>query len=99
MIENAKKSLVYIKDSEDFNKAIKNKNFKKLENIFLTVSQTNNYFTQLRFIDKGGIELIRIERNKDLNSVFIVKKEKLQDKSERNYFIESKEKRDFYFKS
>lgn len=96
LIENAKKSLVYIKDSEDFNKAIKNKNFKKLENIFLTVSQTNNYFTQLRFIDKDGIELIRIERNKDLNSVFIIKKENLQDKSERNYFIESKEKKEIF---
>jgi len=96
LIENAKKLLIYIKDSKDFNDAVENKNFDKLENIFLTVSQTNSYFMQLRFIDKDGIERIRTDRNKDLNSVFIVKKENLQDKSTRDYFIKSKDKKEIF---
>lgn len=47
---------------------------------------------ELRYIDKSGNELIRINREKKDSKPFIVKTNKLQNKSHRYYFIKSKTK-------
>ncbi|MDY0327686.1 MAG: diguanylate cyclase [Arcobacteraceae bacterium] len=59
---------------------------KNLEEIFFAVSGTNNQIMQVRFIDKNGIENIRVDRQTEESLPFVVSREKLQDKSNRDYF-------------
>ena len=47
---------------------------------------------QLRFIDQNGIETLRIDRDKENLEPHIIPQNKLQDKSDRYYFTDSKEK-------
>ncbi|WP_108063400.1 sensor histidine kinase [Poseidonibacter lekithochrous] len=80
--------------SNYFNKYLNNPKLYKseLDDIFLTISSINKNIMQFRFIDKNGIEKIRIDRNnKDLKPI-IVNKNGLQNKSNRYYFSDSKEK-------
>lgn len=51
---------------------------------------------QLRFLDKEGIERIRIDRRNGSSSPKIITLNKLQDKSIRDYFIESKKSKGIY---
>ena len=57
-----------------------------IEQIFLAVAGTNNQIMQLRFIDKNGMEIVRVDRKNEESQPFIVEKGKLQDKSDRDYF-------------
>ncbi|MGE4457178.1 MAG: cache domain-containing protein [Arcobacteraceae bacterium] len=59
---------------------------KNLEDMFFAVTGTNNQIMQLRFIDAKGKEIIRVDRQNESSSPFIVAREKLQDKSSRDYF-------------
>ncbi len=59
---------------------------KNLEDTFFAIVGTNNQIMQLRFIDAKGMEIIRIDRQNENSSPFIVVREKLQDKSSRDYF-------------
>lgn len=61
-----------------------------LQNIFFAFSKSHHLFMQLRFIDKNGYEIIRID--KELSIPNIVSKDKLQNKSDRYYFSNSKSK-------
>ncbi len=97
LLYNTKSSLKYISNLEIFKNALKTNNFKKLEDTFLVISQTNTYFMQLRFIDKNGMEKIRVDRNNEQLIPYIVPKENLQDKSKRDYFIESLNKKEIYY--
>lgn len=58
----------------------------KLEQIFLAVTSSHDKIMQTRLLSKDGKEIIRIDRNKEDNKVFLVEKDKLQDKSNRDYF-------------
>ena len=63
---------------------------KSLENIFLSYAMSQTSFMQLRFIDKNGFEKIRIDRDKEKLQPHIIPLEKLQNKSNRYYFFDSK---------
>lgn len=58
----------------------------ELEQIFLAVASSQNTIMQARLIYKDGKELIRVDRKIEDEKPFIVAKEKLQDKSNRDYF-------------
>lgn len=57
-----------------------------LESIFYAIAGTNNQIMQLRYLDKNGMEIVRVDRQIETSPPFIVKKDKLQDKSKRDYF-------------
>ncbi len=63
-----------------------------LQNIFLAFSKSHNLFMQLRFINKDGYEIIRVDRDKEHSIPYIVSKNRLQNKSNRCYFSSSKSK-------
>lgn len=56
-----------------------------LEQIFMAVVSSQKEIMQARFISKDGKEVIRIDRNKN-DDVNAISKDKLQDKSDRDYF-------------
>jgi HAMP domain-containing protein len=60
------------------------KNRKKLEKEFLTLSRNRHIYYQLRYLDETGQEVVRIDSDR-LRS-WIVDKEQLQNKSGRYYF-------------
>lgn len=60
-----------------------------LNQLLLAATASNAAFTQLRFIDASGMELVRIDRKKGQDSPVIASIDKLQDKSERYYFKEA----------
>ena len=93
----------FLDDSEDvlyslyklnqFQQYLHNRSEKeKVENIFLGYAQSNPDFLQLRYIDKTGLEQIRIDRSTYNDRPKIVPKNELQNKSKRYYFSRSKSK-------
>ena len=58
------------------------------ENLFLYVSNANNQFFQVRFIDAKGFEKIRVERPRGTFQSILIPEENLQDKSLRYYYKE-----------
>ncbi|MDD2896622.1 MAG: diguanylate cyclase [Aliarcobacter sp.] len=60
----------------------------ELEQIFLAVTGSYDKIMQARLLSKEGKEIIRVDRNKENGQAFLVVKEKLQDKSNRDYFQE-----------
>lgn len=82
-INSIRKSLIfkeYIKDTS------KNNIVKEL---FLTVAQMSNSIMQLRYIDKNGMETIRVDRKYINSNAFIIQEANLQDKKNRYYFKEA----------
>ena len=57
-----------------------------LEQIFMAVVGSQKEIMQARLISKNGKEIIRIDRNKNDDVPFAISKDKLQDKSDRDYF-------------
>lgn len=85
--ENAIKALVknkaiieYIENQNEFNTKI-------LENTFLSFASANSFYDQVRYIDKDGNEVVRINNRDGLE---VEKKDKLQNKANRYYFTELK---------
>lgn len=77
-VDNLVKSLHENKILEDF---LVSKDFKKindLEDIFLAVVNSNTNIMKARFIDKNGMEIVRIDRNNENENAFIIEKDKLQ---------------------
>ncbi len=54
--------------------------------LFINNMNSNINFFQYRFIDKNGMEKIRIDRDKSSKKVIVIEKNKLQNKSSRYYF-------------
>lgn len=69
-----------------------NSQYNILKSFFLSYTQSQDSFMQLRYIDKNGFEKIRIDRDKKDQKPYKVSKMKLQNKSHRYYFIDSKTK-------
>lgn len=87
----SKNTLYFIRKIDAFKNYIEdNSKAKLLENSFLSIVESQVNFMQLRFIDKNGIERIRIDKDSKDSSPYIIPKDKLQDKSDRYYFTESK---------
>ena len=59
--------------------------FKNVHSVFEMLMQANVNFMQLRYIDKNGQEIIRLDREKFGGKSTLIKKEFLQDKSDRYY--------------
>ena len=59
----------------------------ELEQIFLAVANSHNNIFQIRLISKEGKEIIRVDKpNRNEQLAFVMSKDKLQDKRERDYF-------------
>lgn len=63
----------------------------QLEDLFLTIVNTQPNIMQLRYIDINGNEKIRVDRTKE-ETVRLITKDNLQNKSDRYYFKDSIEK-------
>lgn len=58
-----------------------------LQASFLTLARRNPQYQQIRWIDKSGMEKVRVMR--DQGKPFVVASRELQDKSQRYYFIDA----------
>ncbi len=58
----------------------------ELNNIFLSIAGINTKIMQLRYIDKNGMEIVRVDRTNEQNEPFLVETTKLQNKKNRDYF-------------
>ena len=78
----------YIAESYAINKkfSLENGTF-IIEQEWLMFAKTKGIYDQIRFLDKDGNELIRVNSNN--GNPMIVPKNELQNKSERNYFKDS----------
>ena len=61
----------------------------EVKNLFLDLARSAHDIMQLRYIDKNGNEIIRVDRDHMESSVYLVEKEKLQNKNNRYYFDNS----------
>lgn len=94
-LENSKATILSIRESNILNSFIKTNEKKiELEDLFLTITKSNSDFMQLRYLDKYGHEIIKIERQSKKDNPKIILEELLQDKSNRDYFKESKNLKD-----
>jgi len=83
-----------IRESKIFNNYLDNqKEYEAILNDYFYIMANSHYsFMQFRYIDKNGMEKIRVDRKTQGDTPFLVEKEKLQNKSNRYYFSESKTK-------
>jgi len=64
-------------------------NGKSINSIFKTIMQSHKNYMQLRYIDKFGQEIIRFDRKEIGDKPIFIKKDNLQNKSQRYYYKES----------
>ncbi|WP_345992984.1 diguanylate cyclase [Sulfurimonas sp. HSL-1716] len=67
------------------------KKLAELNNLFLTVANSEKNIMQVRYIDAKGKEMIRVDRDNMQSFPHIIPRAKLQDKSLRDYFIAIKQ--------
>jgi PAS domain S-box-containing protein len=91
-LNNGISNLLAIRQAKSFNNYLHNQKDNDVEDLFMGFTLANQDIMQLRYIDKNGLEKIRIDRKKDGEMPFFIPNEKLQDKSNRYYFSSSKEK-------
>ncbi len=92
-IEHSEGLLYSVRHSKWFQNYLKSHQEKgKTEEVFLSIVQSNQYIYQFRYIDANGKEQIRVDRDKEINSVHLIAEERLQDKANRYYFADSKSK-------
>jgi len=68
------------------------KEYETLHSLFLTVATSHMKIMQLRYIDQNGQELVRVERSAEGQIPFVIQEENLQNKADRDYFEDSKNK-------
>jgi diguanylate cyclase (GGDEF)-like protein/PAS domain S-box-containing protein len=81
--------LIGISDSKVFHSYLNGKNV-DIDSLFITLAKSNSIIMQLRYIDKNGMEKIRIDRNEIAQTPFVITNDKLQNKSDRYYFSHSR---------
>lgn len=86
---NTKRDVLFLKKSTQekvsyAQKDIEGRHKKELENTYYYFSQNNMQYDQIRFVNKEGYELIRVNNNK--GKAYKVPNEKLQYKGKRYYF-------------
>jgi PAS domain S-box-containing protein len=92
-LHQSQQTLQSIRVLKSFNDYLKNgSNKEQLEDIFLSYAISQPMFMQLRYIDKDGLEKIRIDRNDSSPTPYIIPKNSLQNKANRYYFEDSKSK-------
>lgn len=80
-------SLRYLSNNNILRQAITNPtevNIEALQDFWLLVAKTQGYYSQLRFIDNNGVEIVRINSGESFTE--LVSQEHLQNKSNRDYF-------------
>ncbi|WP_368030868.1 response regulator [Arcobacter sp. s6] len=75
--------------SNYFKEFLNTRDESKVEELFLALARSAHDIMQLRYIDKDGNEIIRVDRNKISDPAYLVEKEKLQNKKNRYYFDNS----------
>jgi len=88
-ISKSKNMLYSIQELDTF-KDYRKDNTLSINNLFLTFVKIDSNIIQLRYIDKNGYEQIRVDRKNENTEPYLIKKEHLQNKSERYYFKNSK---------
>jgi diguanylate cyclase (GGDEF)-like protein/PAS domain S-box-containing protein len=100
-IKDSNLKLLSIKNSKIFQAYQENQssNGSEIESFFLDIATTSDNIMQLRYLDKSGMERVRINRKSYAGDAYIVPKEKLQDKSQRYYFAEvmSRKNSEFWY--
>jgi len=94
-IKNSRTKLKSLCESEIFKKTFKEHRITMCAtSLFLDIAKTSSNVMQLRYIDKNGNEVIRIERNNPNQEAIVVDKQYLQNKADRYYFKEIMRLRD-----
>ena len=70
---------------ELFTQDATSRNRTALENMFYFIVKNENVYSQIRYLDKSGIELIRVNNNQ--NNIDRIAATLLEDKSKRPYFL------------
>lgn len=90
LIENGVYSLSSIQKNDIFINYLENKNDKKNTiSLFLNSINNNKNFFQLRYLDKNGQEIIRVNRDIKQDVVYVTDEKDLQNKANRYYFKET----------
>lgn len=93
-LEESENTILSTKESKIFNNFLiadeKKQKKDQVEDLFLTLMNSNNNFMQFRYLNKNGNEIIKVERKNILSKAQIIPNYLLQDKSDRYYFKESK---------
>ncbi|MCK9491535.1 MAG: diguanylate cyclase [Sulfurimonas sp.] len=85
-LDNIVKSL---SNSTTLREFVKHKDIDELlrvEDMFLTITNMNRDVMQLRYIDKNGMEIIRINKRNRSDEAILIARDKLQNKASRDYF-------------
>ena len=88
-LDLATNQLNSINKSSSFKEFLNSGNEEEVKDLFLTLARSAHDIMQVRYIDKDGNEIIRVDRNKMAAPVHLIEKEKLQNKENRYYFDNS----------
>lgn len=90
LIENGEYCLSSIQTNDIFIEYLLNQKSKKnVTSLFLNSINNNQNFFQLRYLDKDGQEIIRINRDTKQDIVYVTEDKDLQNKANRYYFKET----------
>ena len=88
-IQNTNLKILAVNNSKTFQKYLQNKEkISEVNSLFLDIASTSDNIMQLRYIDKNGMEIIRVDRDAYSSKANLVEEDQLQDKSARYYFHE-----------
>ena len=90
-LNNAATTLTTARESEAFNDFLDEKR-SDTDDLFMILAKSNPSLMKLRYIDKNGLEKLRINRNKEGSKPFFIVKKDMQDKSNRDFFLDAKSK-------
>ncbi|MEN4052799.1 MULTISPECIES: sensor domain-containing diguanylate cyclase [Sulfurimonas] len=94
-LKASQRKLKAIRESKIFQKNFQENRIRKCsELLFLDIAKTSSDIMQLRYIDKNGNEVIRVERNNPRQEAYIIDRKYLQNKAQRYYFKELMQLRD-----
>lgn len=87
-LDNVQAKLDAVLNSETFRIYMDQEGFAdaQVEDLFLSIARSDNFLMQLRFLNKKGKEIIRVDRNVCYAIPYRVNSNDLQDKSGRYYF-------------
>ncbi len=87
-IDNIQVKLIALKDSKIFQRHIQKDGYndEELEDLFLTIAESDNFIMQLRLLNLQGDEIIRVNRNVCYAVPYLELPYNLQNKKDRYYF-------------
>ena len=88
-LDLSRNQLNSVSKSKFFKDFLESKDENQVKDLFLSLARTSSNIMQLRYIDKNGDEIIRVDRDKIASNVYLVAKGQLQNKKNRDYFYNS----------